>query len=46
MPAAPRMDIPIALVLLVQVVVILAFSRVVRRLFVPLGQPAVVGKSA
>jgi Kef-type K+ transport system membrane component KefB len=40
------MDIPIALVLLFQVVVILAFSRVVRRLFVPLGQPAVVGEMA
>ena len=34
------------LVLLPQVVVILAFSRVVRRLFVPLGQPAVVGEMA
>jgi Kef-type K+ transport system membrane component KefB len=40
------MDIPTTLVLLFQVVVILAFSRVVRRLFVPLGQPAVVGEMA
>ena len=34
------------LVLLLQIGVIFAFSRVARRLFVPLGQPAVVGEMA
>src|SRR5262249_46938724 len=45
LPDSPMRDkiLPVV-ILLVQVVVILAFARVVRWLVVPLGQPAVIGE--
>ena len=40
------MGVPISFVLLLQVAIIFTVSRAARRLFVPLGQPAVVGEMA
>src|SRR3954462_11597355 len=40
------MGFPISFVLLLQVGIIFTVSRAARRLFVPLGQPAVVGEMA